>query len=317
MRFYNRFLPFLACILLFQSAYAHEEPVVLKTNVGNIYGSLLVPDGSKNKAVVLIISGSGPTDRDGNQKALKNNSLKMLADSLYQHGVASLRYDKRGIAASEIKGLDQATLRFEHYVSDAKDWVTLLKADGRFSKIIIAGHSEGALIGMLAALENPYVNGYISIAGAARRADEMIKEQMAEQPDEIKQLVFPRLDTLRKGYTLKGVPEFLYGLFNPGVQPYLISWMKYNPLNEIRRLKIPSLIIQGTTDVQVLPKDAEMLRNAYPAASMKLISGMNHILKEFPTTDKRAQVPTYNDPTRPLHGGLLNVIVPFIRDLSQ
>lgn len=317
MRNYNKLLSFLACILLFQTAYAHEEPVVLKTSVGNVYGSLLIPDNSKSKMVVLIISGSGPTDRDGNQKALKNNSLKMLADSLCQYGIASLRYDKRGIAASEIKGLDQATLRFEHYVSDAKDWVALLKADGRFSKIVIAGHSEGALIGMLAALENPYVNGYISIAGAARPADEMIKEQMAEQPDEIKQMVFPRLDTLKKGDTLRGVPEFLYGLFSPGVQPYLISWMKYNPTNKIKLLKVPSLIIQGTTDVQVLPKDAEMLKASYPVASMRLISGMNHILKEFPTMDKRAQVATYNDPTLALHTELMKVIVPFLQSIVQ
>jgi len=298
-------------------ARGQEESVSITTEVGQLYGSLLIPAQSQKPVVVLIISGSGPTDRDGNQQALKNNSLKMLADSLYSHGIASLRYDKRGIAASEIKGLDQHTLRFEHYVADAKAWVQLLQSDKRFSKVVIAGHSEGALIGMLAAIGNPAVKGYISVAGAARPADEMIKEQMAGQPKEIREMVFPRLDTLRGGDTLHGVPEFLYALFNPGVQPYLISWMKYNPVQEIKKLSLPVLIIQGSTDIQVLPKDADMLKVAYAAASLKMITGMNHVLKEFPIADKRAQVPTYSNPSLPLHAGIVAAIVPFIKNLPD
>ncbi len=296
--------------------FAQDQPIILKTKTGNIYGSLLVPEKVKKPAVVLIISGSGPTDRDGNQSSLKNNSLKQLADSLYQRGIASLRFDKRAIAESKIENFDQRSLRFENYVADAKDWISLLAADKRFSKIIVAGHSEGALIGLMASLQNHNVKGYISIAGPSRPADEMIKEQLSEQPEMIRSAVFPMLDTLKMGDTLTTVPQYLMTLFNPSVQPYLISWMKYDPRKEIVKLKIPALIIQGTTDVQVLPKDAEMLGSAYPTATVKKIEGMNHVLKAFGSMDKREQITTYSDPTLPIHKDFVPAIFAFIKQLK-
>jgi len=309
-------LCFFLLVLFPLSSQATEETVNIEVKGGKVQGTLLVPDNAIKPPVVLIIAGSGPTDRDGNQQNLQNNSLKQLADSLYNRGIASLRFDKRGIGASQIPDLNQRELRFEHFVADVRYWIGLLGKDKRFSRLIVAGHSEGALIGIEAAIDNPQVHGYVSLAGPSRPADEMIREQLAEQPQMIRDMVFPMLDTLRGGDTLRFVPEYLYALFHPSLQPYLMSWMKYDPRQEIKKLKVPVLIVQGTTDVQVLPEDAENLKRAYPAATVKLVENMNHIFKEFDSKDKRAQIATYNNPNLPLHKDFIPAIESFVKKIQ-
>ena len=131
-------------------SFGQEEEITLETKTGDIKGSLLIPSVSEKTAVVLIIAGSGPTDRNGNNPMMTNNSLKMLAKELQKNGIASVRYDKRGIGESKNSGLQEIDLRFEDYVQDVEGWIKLLKEDDRFSNIIVLGHSEGSLIGMIA-----------------------------------------------------------------------------------------------------------------------------------------------------------------------
>jgi pimeloyl-ACP methyl ester carboxylesterase len=305
----------IATLLTIAAAYGKEQPVTLKTSTGDIQGTLSLPDSKKKIPVVLIIAGSGPTDRNGNQSKLINNSLKMVADSLNKHGIASLRFDKRGIAESAAAGRSEADLRFESYIADVKGWIDLLAKEKKYSEIIVAGHSEGSLIGLMAAVGNKDVDAFISVAGPARPADEMIKEQLMAQPEQIREMVYPMLDTLKKGDTLTNVPQMLYALFRPSAQPYMISWFKYDPRAEIRKLKVPALIVQGTTDIQVLEKDADMLAEAYPGATKKLIQSMNHVLKDCVTTDKAAQVPIYSNPDLPLNKEFVTEVVSFIKSL--
>jgi hypothetical protein len=92
----------------------------------------------------------------------KNDTYRLLAAAPAQKGIASLRYDKRGIAASAGAMVAEQDLRFEMYVNGAAAWLRQLRADKRFSKAAIAGHSEGSLIGMLAAQQVP-VAGYVSL----------------------------------------------------------------------------------------------------------------------------------------------------------
>ncbi len=156
----------------------------------------------------LIIAGSGPTDRNGNNEEMENNSLKMLADALNKKGFAALRYDKRGVGQSSEVNKDEMEMRPETYVNDVKEWVDLLDKDKRFNKIIVIGHSEGALLGMLAAVNNKKVKGYVSIAGAGRPIDEILKEQFAGVPENVKEIIYGMLDRLKKGDFLvrKGFP---------------------------------------------------------------------------------------------------------------
>ncbi|MEI6884385.1 MAG: alpha/beta hydrolase [Bacteroidota bacterium] len=297
----------------------HESEIILKTSSGDIFGTLSLPENSKPVPVVLIIAGSGPTDRDGNSPpALKNsgNCYKMMAEALRQNGIASVRYDKRGIAGSKAAAEKESDLRFENYISDADGWIGMLRSDKRFSKIIVAGHSEGSLIGMIACM-NLKVNGYVSIAGSGRPADEILKEQFSNLPLEMKDKVFPMLDKLKKGDTIGNIPPELFSFFRPGIQPYLISWFRYNPQTEISKLKIPVLILQGEMDIQVSVQDAELLSKAAPKAELKMISRMNHVLKDADTKDKMEQVTKiYTNPDLPLDKTFTDELVKFIQKVK-
>jgi len=298
-------------VLIFLSVMLKAQTDLnLQTFTGTIYGSLQCPVSDKPVPVVLIIAGSGPTDRNGNNVQMQNNSLKMLADSLQSHGIASLRFDKRGIAASKDAGVDESALRFDNYVDDASGWIRLLRKDSRFSKVLVAGHSEGSLIGMIAAARE-HADGYISIAGAGRSADIVVKEQLAAQPDPIKQACYSIIDSLVAGKTVSEINPMLNSLFRPSVQPYLISWFKYDPQKEIKKLTVPVLILQGTTDIQVSTEDARLLGKAAPGSKVSIIEGMNHIMKNA-IQERQANIATYSDPLLPLNAALVNGIMEFI-----
>ena len=289
----------------------HQEDIVLNTGTGKIYGTLSFPASSKNKMVALLIAGSGPTDRDGNNPYMKNNSLKMLSDSLVKHGIAVLRYDKRGVAKSRDSLMKESDLRFETYIRDAEDWIKKLKAGKHFKKVIVVGHSEGSLIGMIAAV-NAGADKFISLEGAGRSASDVLKEQLANQPQSIRDMAFPIIDKLVKGDTVGNVPPLLASLFRPSVQPYIISWFRYDPSEAIKKLNIPVLIVQGTTDIQVPVSDAEILHKNLPQSELKIIEGMNHILKPS-VADRTENLKTYSNPDLPLHPELIPLLVAFIQ----
>ena len=184
----NIFL-FFSMLLLFPVLINAQTELKLFTSTGTINGTLQFPAVYKRVPLVILIAGSGPTDRNGNNEQMENNCLKMLADSLESAGIASLRYDKRGIAASKAAGMEESDLRFENYVDDAAAWIQMLRKDMRFSKIIVAGHSEGSLIGMIA-VDREHADGFISIAGAGSSADIILKQQLAAQPEQIKQACY-------------------------------------------------------------------------------------------------------------------------------
>jgi uncharacterized protein len=297
---------------------AQEELIKLITTTGNIHGSIIVPVAKDKIPIVLIIAGSGPTDRDGNNPNMTNNSLKMLAEELAKSGIASLRYDKRGIAASSDAAGDVSAMRFENMSDDARGWIDVLSKDKRFSKIIVTGHSEGSLLGMVALNGTKNGAAFISIAGAGRVADELIKEQLGNVPQEVKNIVYPMLDKIKKGDSISNVPPMLYSLFHPSIQGYMSSWFKYDPQVEIKKLKIPILILQGTTDVQVKEVDAELLHKANPKAKLKIIKNMNHVLKDCENMDKKIQVETvYKEPLLPLNKEFVNEITEFILGLNK
>ena len=291
---------------------SQEEEITLKTKTGDIKGSLLVPSNSEKVSVVLIISGSGPTDRNGNNPNMTNNSLMMLANELKKNGIASLRFDKRGIGESTSSGMQESDLRFENYVNDVKGWVDLLKESNKFSKIIVLGHSEGSLIGMIAS-QKAEVEKFISVAGAGNSAGDIIREQLKAQPAFVLNQSLPIIEKLENGEREENVPQMLYALFRPSVQPYMISWFKYDPQIEIAKLNKPVLIVQGTTDIQVSVLDADKLASANNKAQKQIIEGMNHILKEA-DMDRIKNIQTYSMPDLPLKKPLIEIIVKFIEE---
>jgi pimeloyl-ACP methyl ester carboxylesterase len=294
-----------------------ETPILLKTLSGSISGTLTTPQNISGKIpVVLIIAGTGPINRDGNSTKLNlaTNDYKLIAEELGKNNIASLRYDKRLVGESA-KGEKEENLRFDDYVDDAIGLVNILKEDKRFSKIIILGHSEGSLVGMLTATAaDEDVKAFISVEGAGRRADDVMMEQMKSQPEYIT-VGFKRiLDSLKKGGNVqKQVDPALYFIARPSIQIYLRSWCRYDPQQEIRKLNIPILIIQGSTDLLIPVTDAEKLKKG--KATVTIIRGMNHVLKEAPD-DRDKNLATYNQPDLPLKPEFVSSVLDFIKGLK-
>ncbi len=281
--------------------------VAVDTN--KLYGSLTMPITDKPCPVMLFIAGSGHTDRDGNQENMRTDAYKQLAEKLTQKGIATLRYDKRGVGES-LFNMYEENLRFDQYIDDAALWIAELKKDERFTKVIVAGHSEGSLIGIVAS-ESIKPDAFISIAGAGRSIDEVLKIQLKEAvPDSnyyIKCCKY--LDTLKSGKMLVTPDSALFSLFRPSIQPYMINWIQYNPCVEIKKLKMPVLILQGENDIQVAADNANLLAGANTKATMKFIPGMNHVLK-LAEKDRFKNFSTYSDPNLP-------VVTEFIDDVAD
>ncbi|HPS70740.1 MAG TPA: alpha/beta hydrolase [Bacteroidales bacterium] len=295
-----------------QSRNYQESDLTLTTPTGSIYGTLTIPNGCQKCPIVIIIAGSGPTDRNGNSIAgVDANSYKMISEGLAQEGIATLRYDKRGIAASKDAMTGEKDIRFENYIDDVVLWIQMIKRDDRFKNIYVLGHSEGSLIGIVAA-EREKVKGYISVSGIGDSADKTLREQLKNKlPIYLMVASNKILDSLKVGKTVENVDKNLMSIYRPSIQPYLISWFKYDPSVEIAKLKIPILILQGTTDIQVTPKDAQKLWEGNKNAKLVIIENMNHVLKESPM-DQKANLETYKKPTLPLKKELLEEIIRFI-----
>ena len=280
---------------------------------GGLHGTLTLPAGGATAPAVLILAGSGPTDRNGNFPGAFNDSLKLIAHGLAAQGIASLRVDKRGVAASAAAAPREEDLRVETYVADVISWIEVLRAEPTVSGVILAGHSEGALMATLAA-QRAQIAGLILLAGAGEPADRIIARQLAVAGvSKTLQDTSRRItDSLREGRTVADIPRDLLLLYRPSVQPYLTSWLPIDPAAELAKVAAPALIVQGTTDLQILVEDANRLAAARPDAKRVVIDGMNHVLKIAPAS-RQENLQSYARPGVPLAPALLPAIVAFIR----
>ncbi len=293
-------------------ALAGEREVSIPGGEAPLYGTLLTPDTARTVPAVLLLAGSGPTDRDGNSAVpgVKPATLKLIAEGLAAHGIASLRVDKRAIGKSAAAATSEADLRFDTYVDDAVAWAKFLKAQPRVNCLFILGHSEGAQIGALAAAKVP-VRGFISVAGTGQMAGDVILRQTQNALPALFAQVQQIVAQLKEGKTVADVPPQLLMLFRPSVQPYLISWFAKDPIAAIAAVKAPVLVMQGTTDIQVRVEDARLLAAARPGITLVLLDGTNHVLKTAPA-DPAANIATYGDPTLPLAPGVMPALTAFI-----
>ncbi len=314
IRFAFTFLLFFNTFSTFaQTPQYKEEILTLKLQDGLLEGTLITPTRVKRMPVVLIIAGSGPTDRDCNSAlGLKTNSFKMLAEGLAAKGIASFRYDKRHIGKSKMtQKVEDVT--FNDFVNDATHWMDTLKSmkrKRRFTKFIIAGHSEGSLIALLA-VQKTKIDALISLCGTAQSMDTIIYEQLGKQAP----FLVPQLKDVyskwKKGEKVDSFPPTLRSLANPAIEKFMVSVMKYSPQVEITKLKLPILLISGKNDIQVPPKEAELLSKANPKAKLVYFNNMTHVLKDGEANRISAQK-VYQQTELPLTEGVIETIVKWI-----
>jgi alpha/beta superfamily hydrolase len=306
------FLLFSIFTIAQEKNYSEAEVSISAPTVA-INGTLLSPNTVSKNELVIIIPGSGPTDRDGNNSVMKNNSLKYLAEELIAHDIASYRFDKSVLSYSkeDLGKLDSLT--FDDFIDEAKTVINYFKTSKLYSKIIVAGHSQGSLVGMIAAKNT--ADGFISLAGSGRTIDKNLIEQIDKQAPILKNESATILEQLKKGILVEEVNPMLNSLFRKSVQPFLISWIKYNPQIELKKLSIPILIIQGSKDIQVDIMDAELLHASNINSKLKIVENMNHLFKEI-KGDIGENMSSYSNPNLLIINELTNSIVDFIKELK-
>jgi alpha/beta superfamily hydrolase len=298
--------------LLFCCALAHAQTETEITVNELIKGTLFTPEkADKDTRLVIIIAGSGPTNRSGNQMGMQNNAYRMLAEALAKDGIATFSYDKRLFAQIIAGNMDEGKMLFEDGIVDAEAVIDYFKSQRRYAKIVVAGHSEGSVVGMVAARGR--ADGFVSIAGAGRRIDEILVEQVGKQMPGLAPDTKLVLEKLKKGETVKA-PPMLQSLFRASIQPFMTSWLKYDPRAEIAKLNIPILIVNGTKDLQVPESDAVLLHQAKPDSKLVIVPNMNHIFKSIAGSEQE-NMASYNDPALPVEPALAAAVNQFTKSL--
>jgi pimeloyl-ACP methyl ester carboxylesterase len=283
---------------------------------GPLEGTLL--DAGKSAPVVLIIPGSGPTDRDGNNPlGVTAAPYRLLAEALAAKGVSSARIDKRGMFGSKAAVADANKVTIADYAADTHNWVDAIHKRTDAKCVWVLGHSEGALVALASAQNPDGMCGVILVSGAGRRMSDIIREQLRANPANAPVLdsAMAAIDSLEQGrhVDVTDMHPALQRLFAPQVQDFLIDMFRQDPAKLAAAVKLPMLIVQGERDVQVSVADAKALATAQPKARLVLIPAMNHVLKDVASDDRAANVATYADPSLPVDSTAVDAIASFVK----
>ncbi|HEY0311028.1 MAG TPA: alpha/beta fold hydrolase [Allosphingosinicella sp.] len=291
-------------------------PIEAPGPLAPLKGTLLAPAG-KSRATVLIVPGSGPTDRDGNNPmGVAAAPYRMLAEALAGRGVTTVRIDKRGMFGSKPAIADGNAVTIADYAADVRAWVKAARERTGASCVWVLGHSEGGLVALAAGQQPDGICGLVLVSAPGRRLGETIRRQLRANPANAPVLpqAMAALDSLEAGKRADtaGMHPALLPLFAPQVQGFLIDLLSYDPPALAARVRRPVLIVQGERDLQVLPDDARALAAADPRAKLVMIPGANHVLKPVASDDRAANFATYGDPALPLAPGIADAIAAFV-----
>ncbi len=296
-----------------------ESSIEAPGPAASLKGTILTPEGGRGP-VILIIPGSGPTDRDGNSPAgVLAAPYRLLAEGLGAHGVTSVRIDKRGMFGSSAAIADANAVSIPDYVADVQAWTRVIRERTKTPCVWLLGHSEGGLVAMAAA-KNPDVCGLLLVAAPGRPMGEIIREQLKANPANAPLLsqALPAIDALEAGKHVDtaAMHPALLRLFRPEVQGFLISAFSYDPPKLLAGYGKPVLILQGLRDLQVREADARALKLADPKATLVLLPDVNHVLKSVTSDDVSANIASYSNSSLPLAPGVVPAISDFL-DANQ
>jgi len=314
MKTINRYIIQLVGLFIFSTAIAQpeiiSEDLLLMNDSIQLPGTLTLNKTLEKQPLVIFVQGSGNPDRNGNQPAfgVNINYIKLLRDKLNENGIAFYSYDKRNVTKSNIKFIMQA-FNFDDLVNDVEVAINKFKNDSRFNSITLIGHSQGSLIAMLAI--NKHIDKYISLAGLGESVDKALTRQITAQSAPLGEKTEAYFKELRETGTIKDVDPLLASIFAKVNLPFLESYTKYDPTEELRKITVPTLIINGEKDIQVLVSDAKSLHNAKPDSKLVLLSKMNHVLKDI--EEDSDNLVSYTSPDFPLSMELVDAITQFVK----
>ena len=297
------------------AAPAMERPLTAPGPLAPLAGTLL--DAGKRAPVIVIIPGSGPTDRDGNSPlGVTASNLRLLAEGLAKRGISTVRVDKRGMFGSKAAIANGNDVTIAAYAADAHAWARAARAATGAKCVWLLGHSEGSLVALAAGQDRTDLCGVISVSGMGRKAGTVIRDQLQSNPANAPILApaLAALDSLEQGRKVDSatLPAPLQGLFGNAVQPYLINLFAQDPARLAATLKLPLLIVQGDRDLQVKVADAKALAAAQPKAKLVILPGVNHVLKTVATDSSAANFATYSDSSLPIAPGVVDAIAGFV-----
>jgi pimeloyl-ACP methyl ester carboxylesterase len=283
---------------------------------GGLHGTFAKPQAPPRGPAVLIIAGSGPSDRDGNGPSLSTDTYRLLAKGFAAQGIRSLRYDKRGIGSSRAMMTREDDARLSHFVDDAIMALRSLSARSDVSSVVIVGHSEGALIALLAA-QKAEVAGIVLLAATGRPLAAVLHDQLqAALPEPLRADALRILERLAAGELAVDVPPQLHALFRPSVQPYLHSLIDIDPAAELAKLSAPALLVHAERDLQISRADFEALRQTRPDLRTVTLPQANHMLKVSPA-DRAGNIALYMNRAAPLDPGLMPSLIDFVRSVAR
>ncbi|MBX9910381.1 MAG: lysophospholipase [Beijerinckiaceae bacterium] len=284
---------------------------------GPLSGTALEPSNA-SAAVVLIVPGSGPTDRDGNSPlGVRASPYRLIAEGLAALGIGSVRIDKRGMFGSARAIPDANAVTIEDYAADIRTWVATIRRRMGAPCIWVLGHSEGGLATLVAAQQAPDICGLLLVSATGRKLGDVLREQIGSNPANapIREQADTIIARLEAGQHVApdDIDPALRPLFRPETQGFLISAFAHDPATLIATYAGPALILQGLRDIQVGRRDAERLHDARPDAEMVLLPDANHVLKAVASDDRAANIATYEDPDRPLADGVIGALATFMQ----
>ena len=304
--------------IAFAALLAAAGPVETSVGIpGPLQGTQLAPAAGARAPVALILPGSGPTDRDGNNThGVKGSTYRLLAEALAAQGVTTVRMDKRGQFASAGAAADGNRVFIADLAADANAWAADLKKRTSAPCVWLIGHSEGALVAEVAAQKGKDLCGLVLVAGSGEPMGDTIRRQFQTglPAGPVRDQGLAALDALQAGRDVDAstLPPSLQTLFAPQVRDLLREIMSYDPAQLLKTYKGPVLILQGVNDLQVVPLNADTLKAAKPDATLVKLEGVNHVLKTAPA-ERGPNFATYADPTLPLAPGVAETITAFIK----
>lgn len=305
----------LLAMALAAAASATPAEVTIPGPDGAISGTLLDPGGQG--PAIVIIPGSGPTDRDGNNPmGVKAAPYRQLAEALAARGIATLRADKRGLFASKPALADPNKVTIADYAADAHAWAKLIATRTGRRCVWLLGHSEGGLIALQAAQQPEGLCGIILVASPGRPLAQAMREQFRSNPANapILDSALAMIDAFEAGKTVDPatLKPPLGQLFPSAVQPFLIDMFAHDPAVLAGKIALPVLIVQGDQDLQVSMADADALAKGAPAAERVTLTGVNHVLKHVPPGDRAANLVSYGDAAAPIAPELVDAVAGFV-----